>query len=69
MSGNPPPMSEALHEQAFKDVLPQHASPSSPLPAAVISAEQLKAARRVLEAHAGKLASTSAQAQAGAVSR
>jgi hypothetical protein len=68
MSSNPPPMTEAMREQAFRDTLPQHASPSLPMPAAVISAEQLKAARRVLEAHAGKLASASAGAQAGAVS-
>ena len=71
MSSNPPPMSESPHEQAFRDVLPQTTTPPSlSMPAAVISAEQLKAARRVMDAHAGKLASaSSAQTQAGAVSR
>ena len=68
MSGNPPPMTESLREQTFRDVLPQHSSPNASMPAAVITAEQLKAARRVLEAYAGKLSSASGRSQAGAVS-
>ena len=68
MSGNPPPMTESLREQAFRDVLPPHAPPHASMPAAVISAEQLKAARRVLEAYAGKLSNAAERSQAGAVS-
>jgi hypothetical protein len=63
MSSNPPPVNEALREQTIGDTRPRHASPSSPIPAAVISAEQLKAARKVLERHAGRHTSASTQTQ------
>jgi hypothetical protein len=56
---NDPPTTEAQPEHALSEDIPQHPDAASSIQAAMISAEQMEAARKVLETHAGRHAASS----------